>query len=122
MDRKRRDIFEIDMDDDEEEDARDEACEPPFALDDDGGENNDNDGSHAGNGRANMPKTASAPVTSHFDALLECLDLVRLMERDASVGKQDVIDSVRPMLQTMLSTILMHNFATNMVVKGWRVQ
>lgn len=68
------------------------------------------------------PPTASAPVTSHFDALLECLDLLRTMERDQSVNKQDVIDSLRSMLNNMLSTVLMHSFATSMSVRGWRVE
>ena len=68
-----------------------------------------------------MPATASTPVTSHFDAVLECLDVLRIMEADESVSKQDVIDSLQPMLHNMLSTVLMHSFATNMAVKGWRV-
>jgi hypothetical protein len=69
------------------------------------------------------PATASAPVTSHFDALLECLDMLRLMEEDNdNITKQDVIDSMRSMLHNMLSTVMMHNFSTSMSVKGWRVE
>lgn len=68
------------------------------------------------------PATASAPVTSHFDALLECLDLIRSMEHDESVDKQDVIDSLRSMLNNMLSTVMMHSFSTSMSVKGWSVE
>lgn len=69
-----------------------------------------------------MPATANTPVTSHFDALLECLDLLRLMEADENVTKQDVTDSIRAMLNNMLSTVMMHSFATSMSVKGWRVE
>jgi hypothetical protein len=69
------------------------------------------------------PATASAPVTSHFDALLECLDMLRLMEEDNdNITKQDVIDSMRSMLHNMLSTVMMHSFSTSMSVKGWRVE
>ena len=69
-----------------------------------------------------MPSSASTPVTSHFDAILECLDLVACMETDQSVEKQDVINSLRSMLNNMLSTVLMHNFSTSTSVQGWRVQ
>lgn len=68
-----------------------------------------------------MPASASTPVTSHFDAMLECLDLISAMEKDCAVDKQDVIDSIRSMLNNMLSTVLTHNFATSMSVQGWRV-
>lgn len=69
-----------------------------------------------------MPPSASTPVTSHFDAILECHDLLSCMEENSSVDKQDVIDSIRSMLNTMLSTVMMHNFSTSMSVQGWRVQ
>jgi hypothetical protein len=69
------------------------------------------------------PASASTPVTSHFDALLECLDLLRLMEEEGeNVTRQDVIDTMRSMLQNMLSTVMMHTFSTSMSVKGWRVE
>lgn len=68
-----------------------------------------------------MPETASTPVTSHFDAVLECIDLLRHMEADPSVDKQDVIESMHSMLNNMLSTVMMHSFATSMSVSGWRV-
>jgi hypothetical protein len=69
------------------------------------------------------PASASTPVTSHFDALLECLDLLRLMEEEgANVTRKDVIDTMRSMLQNMLSTVMMHTFSTSMSVKGWRVE
>jgi hypothetical protein len=54
--------------------------------------------------------------------VLECLDLLRTMERDESVQKQDVIDSLSSMLNNMLKTIMMHSFATSMSVSGWRVE
>jgi len=69
-----------------------------------------------------MPPTASTPVTSHFDAILECLDLLRLMESDVNVSKQDAVDSIRSMLHNMLSTVMMHSFSTSMSVKGWRIE
>lgn len=69
-----------------------------------------------------MPPSASTLVTSHFDAILECQDLLSCMEGNPSVEKQDVIDSIRSMLNTMLSTVMMHNFSTSMSVQGWRVQ
>jgi hypothetical protein len=69
-----------------------------------------------------MPPTESTPVTSHFDALLECLDLLRLMESDDNVNKQDVIDSLRSMIHNMFSTVMMHSFSTSMSVRGWRVE
>lgn len=69
-----------------------------------------------------MPPAASTPVTSHFDAILECQDLLSCMEDNPSVDKQDVIDSMRSMLNTMISTIMMHNFSTSMSVQGWKVQ
>jgi hypothetical protein len=71
---------------------------------------------------SSMPHSASTPVTSHFDAILECLDLLRLMESDVNVSKQDVVDSIRSMHHNMLSTIMMHSFSTSMSVKGWRVE
>lgn len=69
-----------------------------------------------------VPPTASAPVTSHFDAILECLDLLRSMRNDDSVSKEDVIQSLESMLNSMLSTVMMHSFATSMSVRGWRVE
>ena len=69
-----------------------------------------------------MPASASTPVTLHFDALLECLDLIASMEEDESVAKQDVIDSLRSMLNNMLSTVMMHSFSSSMSVRGWRVE
>ena len=66
----------------------------------------------------NMPATASTPVTLHFDVILECLNLLRLMESDENVSKQDVVDSIRSMMHNMLSTVMMHSFATSMLVKG----
>ena len=75
-----------------------------------------------GNTSNNMPASASTPVTMHFDALLECLDLIASMEEDDSVDKQDVIDSLRSMLNNMLSTVMMHSFSSSMSVRGWRVQ
>jgi hypothetical protein len=69
------------------------------------------------------PASASTPVTSHFDALLECLDLLRLMEEEGkNVTRKDVIDTMRSMLQNMLSTVMMHTFSTSISVKGWRVE
>jgi len=88
--------------------------------------NNTNSRSPAVSARAvaayNMPPSSSTPVNSHFDAVLECLDLLRTMERDESVQKQDVIDSLSSMLNNMLKTIMMHSFATSMSVSGWRVE
>jgi len=69
-----------------------------------------------------MPASASTPVTLHFDALLECLDLLGSMEEEESVTKQDVIESLRSMLNNMLSTVMMHSFASSMSVRGWRVE
>ena len=69
-----------------------------------------------------MPASASTPVKSHFDAVLECLDLLRTMQDDASVQKRDVIDSLSSMLNNMLKTIIMHNFTTSMSVTGWRIE
>ena len=68
------------------------------------------------------PSTASAPITSHIDALIECLDALRRMQREELVTKQDVIESLHSMLSSMLSSVLMHNFSTSMSVKGWRVE
>jgi hypothetical protein len=68
------------------------------------------------------PATASEPVKFHFDAVVECLDSLRRMQNEERVTKQDVIDSLSSMLGNMLSSILMHNFATSMSVKGWRVE
>lgn len=69
-----------------------------------------------------MPDTVSTPVTSHFDALLECIDLLRHMEADQSVDKQDVVDSLRSLLHNMLSSVMMHSLATSMSVNGWFVE
>ena len=69
-----------------------------------------------------MPSSASVPVASHFDAILECLDTLRAVEQDEAYTKQDVIDTMRPMLQNMLSTVMMHTYTTSMSVKGWTLQ
>lgn len=69
-----------------------------------------------------MPSTIATPVTSHFDAVLECIDLLRSMQTDQNVDKHDVIDSLNSMLHNMLSTIMMHNFSTSMSVSGWVVE
>lgn len=73
-------------------------------------------------GLYSMPESASTPVTLHFDALLECLDLIASMEEDDSVDKQDALDSLRSMLNNMLSTVMMHSFSSSMSVRGWRVE
>ena len=77
---------------------------------------------HTRYGSYHMPPTSSTPVTSHFDAVLECLDLLHTMNEDQSVSKKDVIESLRSMLNNMLKTIMMHSFATSMSVSGWRVE
>lgn len=69
-----------------------------------------------------MPSNASAPITSHFDAVLECLDVLRSMRDDDSVSKQDVVECIRPMLHSMLSSGLMHSYCTSMSVRGWKVE
>jgi hypothetical protein len=69
-----------------------------------------------------VPPTSSTPVTNYFDAVLECLDLLRVMRADASVDKEDVIQSLQSMLHNMLSTVMMNNFTTSMSVQGWKVE
>ena len=83
---------------------------------------NNSAASSASPAQIHVPATISSPVTSHFDAVLECIDLLRHMKNDMNVEKQDVIDSMESMLHGMLSTIMMNNFATSMSVNGWVVQ
>jgi hypothetical protein len=71
---------------------------------------------------AEPPRTASAPITSHFDAVLECISVLRSMRDDEAVCKQDVIECIEPMLNSMLSSVLMHSFCTSMSVRGWKVE
>lgn len=69
-----------------------------------------------------MPDSASVPVSSHFDAILECLDTLRVVQVDDRYTKDDVIETLKPMLENMLSTVMMHSFTTSMSVRGWAVE
>jgi hypothetical protein len=78
-------------------------------------------GARSGGGGA-MPDSASVPVSSHFDAILECLDTLRVVQVDDRYTKDDVIETLKPMLENMLSTVMMHSFTTSMSVRGWAVE
>lgn len=68
------------------------------------------------------PETLSAPITNHFDAVLECLDFLRMAEEDEQVEKQEVVDALRSRLHNMLSKVLLGNTITSMSMLGWRLE
>ena len=73
--------------------------------------------------RQQPPESASSPIiTNHFDAVLECLDFLRVVEDDEQVEKQEVVHALRSRLHNMLSKILMGNTVTSMSMLGWRLE
>lgn len=69
-----------------------------------------------------FPETASTPITSHFDSVLECLDFIRSAEDDPQIDKQEVIETIRGRLHNMVSKILLGNTITSMSMMGWRLE
>lgn len=114
-------ILSDDGEDNREEESRGVRDVPKACFTEDAttGPKHDASSTHA---TGHMPASASEPITSHFDAILECLDMLRDIEFNEGYTKQDVVDSIRPMLQNMLSTSMMHSFTTSMSMKGWVVQ
>jgi hypothetical protein len=69
-----------------------------------------------------FPETASTPISSHFDSVLECLDFIRVAEEDPQIDKQEVIETIRGRLHNMVSKILLGNTITSMSMMGWRLE
>lgn len=69
------------------------------------------------------PESASSPIiTNHFDAVLECLDFLRVVEDDEQVEKKEVVHALRSRLHNMLSKILIGNTVTSMSMMGWQLE
>ncbi len=69
----------------------------------------------------NQPSTCSAPITSHFDSILECLDFLEMSESDTETDKKEVINGMKSRLNNMVSKVLVSNSITSMSMQGWKL-